>query len=877
MQSKTRGIRLAYSSVLRSNPRTARSHLLSLQAAASFFIAILICTPGFAQQTGSTASGISPKDASLDEVVVTGTRRATASPADSPAPVQIIGAAQLTAQPSEDINDVLRNTVPSLNVNDNPLSGTSTSIRPASLRGLSPDQTLILVNGKRRHRAADIATFSGGISDGSQGPDLASIPVTALKQVQVLRDGASAQYGSDAIAGVINFILDNSTDGGHIGVKAGGTYAGDGANYEVQAAYGVAIAGSGFFRFTAEYGAADATTRSVELGAMQDLLASGNTHVPSPPRWGTPKVWDNLKTFVNMEVPAGDNSAIYGFGGYSQRKTASDFFYRGPNARGGVFTTSDDGGDYLIGNMNPNGGTNCGAPVPVNAPNAAALLAAATSNPNCFAFVNVLPGGYVPLFGSSLTDISGTLGLRGKADSGMTYDVSFGTGRDSINFNVMTSPNPSLGSASPLNFGDLGTRIQLENVANLDLAYPLNVPWFASPLNLAGGLEWHREEFQILPGQLDSYQAGILSTQGFTPFEEAYPGYSPQEAGDWQRHNVAVYVDLDADVTEDLRLAAATRYEKFNDMGSQVTYKLSGIYHLTHALGFRATYATGFHAPSPGQEHFTAITSEVNALGNLIDTGVIPPTSPVAHLVGAPALRPETADSLSVGMVVQTDPLNVTVDAYQIKMKHRLTQSASYTLTAAQRAQLIAQGDLADASIGDFRFFTNDFASTTRGVDVVASIPLKMISRGSTTVNVLASYVATDVTSYNPNDPNNLLSPTRVIQLEENLPKWKGNISLDHVEGRWRGTVRGNYYGAFTELHLNSGGLRIDAGARGTLDLEGGFRATDKLEFSAGVQNVLNRYPTVNPWGFIAGSKYPTTSPYGVNGGIFYGAVKYNF
>ncbi len=299
MQSKTRGIRLAYSSVLRSNPRTVRSHLLSLEAAASFFMAILICTPGFAQQTGSTASGISPKDASLDEVVVTGTRRATASPADSPAPVQIIGAAQLTAQPSEDINDVLRNTVPSLNVNDDPLSGTSTSIRPASLRGLSPDQTLILVNGKRRHRAADIATFSGGISDGSQGPDLASIPVTALKQVQVLRDGASAQYGSDAIAGVINFILDNSTDGGHIGVKAGGTYAGDGANYEVQAAYGVAIAGSGFIRFTAEYGAADATTRSVELGAMQDLLASGNTHVPSPPRWGTPKLgqFENLRQY----------------------------------------------------------------------------------------------------------------------------------------------------------------------------------------------------------------------------------------------------------------------------------------------------------------------------------------------------------------------------------------------------------------------------------------------------------------------------------------------------------------------------------------------------------------------------------------------------
>ncbi|MBL4802175.1 MAG: TonB-dependent receptor [Emcibacter sp.] len=826
----------------------------------------------------------------IEEITITGSRRPGRSASDVPVPVDIISAESMRDQGGVDITNLLRTSVPSLNVNDNPLSGTSTSVRPASMRGLSPDHVLILVNGKRRHRAADIPTFSGGISDGSQGPDLSSIPAIAMKQLQVLRDGAAAQYGSDAIAGVMNFIMNDSPEGGTIEVKLGSTYAGDGDTYQVAATYGMPIGDSGFVRFSAEFRESDLTDRAIQRGDAQALIDAGNTDVPTPAsRFGTPQIDDDLKLFVNMAAEAGENSEFYFFGGYSERKTASDFFYRNPTGRFGVFTDDDDGGNYLIGDMTPNDGITCdggidfggtgvvNTPIAVGSAGADARLAAVFADPNCYSALETYPGGYTPFFGSKLTDMSGTTGLRGELENGLIYDVSLSGGRNQLAFNVDNVPNPSLGSLSPTNFKDVGRRVQTETNVNVDLSYPVEVAGLASPLNVAGGFEWHKEKFSVVAGAPESYEAGILANQGFLIGEEAFPGFSPSIAGDFARRNIAFYLDLEADVTDELVLGAAIRYEDFTDMGSKVTWKVTGLYHITDDLAMRSSYATGFHAPTPGQQNFSALTTEISPGGDLIESGVIPATSPVAMAVGGKQLEPETSNSFSIGFAYSSDLIDITVDYYRITMENRLTQSASQSLTAGQKADLIAEGFFAAAGLGSFRFFTNDFSSKTQGIDVVATVPLDIVESGQTELVLAGNWTETKVTSFDPTDPNELLSQGRVIQLEENNPKFKGNLTLKHGADNWRAHVRANYYSSFTELHVNALGPRIDSGAQITIDVQAAYEVTDQIELVVGADNVFNNFPDANPWDFILGSKYPTTSPGGINGGFYYAKVRFNF
>jgi len=441
---------------------------------------------------------------------------------------------------------------------------------------------------------------------------------------------------------------------------------------------------------------------------------------------------------------------------------------------------------------------------------------------------------------------------------------------------VSNVPNPSFGAVSPTDFDNIGTRIQQERNFNADFTYGVDVG-FASPLHFAAGFEWRTERFDIVTGQPSSYEAGVLADQGFLIGEEAIPGFSPQIAGAFSRGNKSVYLDVETDVIEELVVGGAVRYEDFSDFGSKTTFKVGGLYHITDELGLRSTYATGFHAPTPGQQNFSALTTEISEAGSLIETGVIPPTSPVAQAVGGKQLEPETSKSLTFGAVYGGSKLSVTLDFYLIKMKDRITQSASHQLTDAQRAALIAEGFTAAGGFGTFRFFTNDFSSTTKGLDLVASMPLEITHSGATEVNLAVNWTKTKVTSFDPTDPNELLSETRVIQLEDNNPNWRGYMSLTHNEADWRGLVRVNYFGKYTELHVNAGSLRIDAGSEITVDVEAGINIMDNLEFVVGAQNAFSNYPDRNPWDFIVGSKYPTTAPSGINGGVYYTKLRYFF
>lgn len=812
------------------------------------------------------------------EIVITGSRRTMRSAADAVAPVDLISAAELRQQPSPDVSNNLRVVVPSLNVNDNGISGTSAGIRPVTLRGLSPDHTLVLINGKRMGRSADVPTFSGGISDGSQSPDVSILPSIALKQVQVLRDGAAAQYGADAIAGVINFIMDDSSTGGTIQAQYGSTYAGDGDSYQIAGTYGTKLGSSGFLRGSFEYSSNDRAVRAVQRSDAAALQAAGWPEIKDPAtRFGTPEIRDNIKALVNLGTDTGFGGELYAFGGYNQRKTSVDFFYRNPTDRDAVFT---NGGYFLVGDMTPDDGVSCPGTgddrIAVGSADALQRLTAIAATPNCFTAFSVHPGGYTPYFINRVSSLYGTMGLRGELLDKLTYDFSVGANRYQMKISVHNSLNPSLGSLSPTDFENNGQRIQSELVANADFSYPLEIG-FAKPLNIAFGSQFHRERFEVVAGQPESYEAGVLATQGFQIGEDAYAGYSPEIAGAWARNNVSLYLDLETNPIEQLDLGAALRYEHYSDFGSEVTYKLSGMFHFTRDIAVRSTYATGFHAPSPGQQNYTGLGQELTSTGALVQAGVIPSTNPIALAVGGQALKPEKSKSFSAGFVFDKSWFSLTVDYFRINMRDRLTQSATYSLTNAQRDALVAAGYAFASQIGTFRFFTNDFSSRTEGVDVVATVPLHVLSSGRTTFSLNANYTKNTVTSYDPTDPGELLSEARVIQLERNLPRYRGNATLSHDSGNLHGFARLNYYGKYTELHVNSLGLRIDAGSEITADAEVGYRLDNGVDISVGAQDVFNNYPDLNPYRTILGSKYPTTAPMGVAGGTYYLRVGFNF
>jgi iron complex outermembrane recepter protein len=855
-----------------------------LTFAASVAITVLAAAPAGAQEADSKP---------LEEITVTGTRRQVLSPTDVSAPVDVIPIEQLTKQGDSDMINVLRNSVPSFNADANPLSGTPTSMRPVSLRGLSPDHVLVLVNGKRRHRGANVATFSGGKTDGSQGPDISSIPSIALGQVQVLRDGAAAQYGSDAIAGVINFILNDDPRGADMQAKYSSTYQGDGDRYQLAGTVGMPLGETGFLRFSGELHEQDESIRAIQRPDAAALQAGASPlvnpdAVPNPAtNFGIPEIRDDLKLFVNLGADINDNASFYGFGNFSKRTTESDFFYRNPTDREGVYT--DGRGNFLVGDMTPGDGANCEGgidfggtgvvndPIVVGAPNQAARMASVRADANCFSFLELFPGGYSPRFGSDVNDMAGAMGVRGKLANGFTYDISASAGRSEISFFATNVPNPSMGAQSPTAFKQVGDRIQLEKFVNIDVSYPLQVSGFASPVNLAAGFEWHDEKFQIVAGEPASYEAGVLADQGFLIGEEAIPGFSPAIAGTFGRHNVAGYLDAEADVTDKLTLGLAARHERFSGVvGSETTFKASGMFHFTDSVAIRSTFATGFHAPSVGQEHFSTTTTEFDADGNLVESGQIPPTSPTAQIVGARPLEPETSESVSAGLVFDNGTVTLTIDAYQIEVDDRITLSASQSLTDAQKRALINEGFQAAAGFSSFRFFTNDFASRTRGVDLVATVPLSFIRSGSTELNVAVNYNETEVTSFDPNDPTELLDEVRVTQLEDNYPNLRGNVALTHTRGAWGGMLRANYYDSFTEMHVN-GNLPIEAKARVTLDLEISFAPMQGFEVALGADNLLGQKPTRNPWDFIVGSAYPTTNPYGLDNGLWYLRLSYEY
>jgi iron complex outermembrane receptor protein len=802
-------------------------------------------------------------DETLEELVVTGVRGHARSVTESTVPIDVLGAEEFSNQGDTDLNNLLRNVVPSYNVNAQPISDAATIVRPANLRGLAPDHTLVLINGKRRHRAAVIYWIGNGVSDGAQGPDISAIPSSALKRVEVLRDGASAQYGSDAIAGVMNFILNDANEGATVEARYGGYYAGDGAQYAISGNIGLPLTDKGFANFSFEYGESDPTNRSVQRDDAAALTAAGNTAVRNPAQiWGTPEIQDDIKTWLNWGVNLSDSLELYGHGNYVTKTAIGGFYFRNPNTRDAVF--SGDGGEtLLIGDLTP-GTTPCPTVAITNNVPDPAALSAVRSDPNCFSFQEMFPGGFTPQFGGDVQDYSALGGIRGTVGERLSWDASVGYGYNRVDFFISNTVNASLGPDTPTTF-DPGSYIQDELNVNFDVSYELS-----DTVTLSAGAEYRDETFEIEEGQIESWDFGPLAEQGFSAASNGFPGFSDTIAGSWSRSNYAVYGDIGWRATEAWQIDLAVRWEDFDDFGTTTNGKVATNYRFNDAFAVRGSWSTGFRAPTPGQSNAGNVTTQFDPVrGELVNNGTIPPTNPVAQLRGGEALDPEESQNFSIGAIFEAGDFSLTADFYQIEVDGRIAVSQDFTLTPAEVAALVASGVTSAANLTTFRFFTNDFDTETKGVDLVATYGMDLFG-GQSALSLAFNNNKTEVTHFDPVT----LSTNRIRQLEEGVPDTRWSLTGTHSTGPWRALARVSQY---DDWYDNEAGFVFEGGDF-IFDVELAYTVRDALTFVVGAQNVFDDYPEENPDArATTGNLYSQYSPMGFNGGFWYGKFSYSF
>ena len=812
-----------------------------------------------------------------EEIVVTGSRARERSVTKSMVPIDVISAEHVAHQGETNLDQLLRNVVPSLNISA--ISGdAATIVRPTNLRGLAPDHTLVLVNGKRRHRGAVILWSRIGVSHGAQGPDLSAIPAIALRQVEVLRDGASAQYGSDAIAGMLNFLLKDARSGGSFEVLTGLYDAGDGESVTVAGNVGLPWGETGFANLSLEYGGSNPTNRAIQRADAAALVAAGNTHVADPAqRWGKADVDDDVKLWINFGRPLGSGGTrFYGWANYADRSvTARNFFFRNPNTRDAVYS-GDGGASLLIGDAldaadgTPDGSAGCPVvPVTDALPDQDAL-ARVLDDPNCFSFQELYPGGFQPVFGGDRVDSSLVLGVRGFIASGTAWDLSVSAGRNEIDFLLFDSVNASLGPLSPTSF-EPGLYGQRDVGANLDL-----LRQFGERLHLAGGLEWREERFEIGLGDPASWRIGPYARQGFSSGSNGFPGFSPVAAGAWTRSNAAVYGDLEYGPPDEFwNLGLAVRLEDYEDFGSTLNGKLAGRRQVSGALALRASASTGFRAPTPGQQNAFNVSTQWDAERfELVNNGTIPPASRVAELRGGKALDAERSVNLAAGAVVERGPLTITADVFRVDVSGRLRVTGMFALQPFEVEQLLSEGITSAGNITNFRFFANDFETRTEGLDLVVTWrPPK--AGGHTTLDLALNVTSTKVVDFNPLT----LDEQRVRELEEALPGVRWNATLHHELGRHTSARRpvellarlGYYDGWYDPF------IPVDFGGVYLLDTEVGLPLPGGARLAIGARNALGETGKDNPTPMRLGNLYSTRTPFDVSGAYYYSRLQYRW
>ncbi|MDO6462950.1 TonB-dependent receptor plug domain-containing protein [Pseudoalteromonas carrageenovora] len=816
----------------------------------------------------------------VEKIAVVGTRSAPRSIGDSPVPIDIIGGEELEKSGNTDMLELLKGAVPSFNVHQNPISDAASLVRPANLRGLPSDSTLILLNGKRRHRASVIAFLGGGINDGAQGADISVIPSIALKQVEVLRDGAAAQYGSDAIAGVMNFQLKDASEGGKLEVRHGQYYEGDGDTTQISGNVGLPFTDNGFANLSFQYKTADATSRSEQRPDAAALSAAGVPEVSSLAQvWGAPEVDDDISIFGNFGLELTNDSEFYMFGNYSERDVRGGFYYRNPHTRPGVY--SNDGGEtLLVADLTEDMSGNCPTiAIDDNVLDNPDYISGVANNPDCFAFNETIPGGFTPNFGGNITDTSLTIGTKGMFTGGFFkgafYDLSGTVGLNESRYFIYDTVNASLGADSPRDFSP-GKYEQLEKNFNFDLSKGFDFD-LAYDVNIAGGLEWHEETFTVISGDEASFTAGPLTEQGFGIGSNGFPGFKPSDAGEYTRRNYAAYVDIEAPFTEDFLMGLAVRFEDYDSFGTTTNYKVMAQYHVTEDLNVRGSVSTGFRAPTVGQANVSNVQTNLSD-GVLQDSALLPPTNPIAVQLGGTELEPEESQSYTLGAVYTIGDLFLTLDYYNIEVDDRISQSEKIVLSQDDKDTLEAAGVPNAQSYAQVSFFTNDFDTTTQGIDLVANYTADMLG-GSSTFSLAYNWNETEVTKF-----SNITGEFKVKRLEEDLPNHRATLTWAQ---QWESIslfTRANYYGEYQGVHVDYDATAKTADAAVTIDAEITYFLNESVSFSVGAQNLFDQdaekldfedrtgIPN-NNWG----GQYYETSPYGINGGFYYAKATYTF
>ncbi|MCU8057997.1 TonB-dependent receptor [Shewanella sp. SM34] len=770
----------------------------------------------------------------FEKIEIIGSRIALRTATDSVAPVDIITAEQLESTGMTETAKALQFAAPSYSFPFSSVTDGSDAVRPASLRGLSPDHTLVLVNGKRRHGSA-LVHLSGTMGKGSSNVDLNAIPMTAIKRIEILRDGASAQYGSDAIAGVINVVLKDSDQGGSVSAQAGQTYQGDGEQWRVGVNHGISLSNDGFVNVALEAHHKDSTNRAgLDPRQQYPKLADGS----ADPREATfnrkshhvgDAEYDNVGLFINAAQPISTDGKLYAFGGISQRETKSGAFYR--------------------------------------------LALDARNLPE------VYPDGFLPQINPKIIDSSLTLGYEFNL-SDWDIDASVGYGKNSFNYNIVNTLNASLGPETPTEF-DAGTLSTREANINLDISR-----YFAfindSEILFATGVSWRQNGYEIEAGEEDSYINGgyngkAAGSQGFT-------GFTPESEVDETRDNTGIYAELENQLTNEFYWAAALRYENYSDFGGNTSWKLAGRYDFTDNLALRGTINTGFRAPSVQQLYFSNISTLFNpdpVTGQLvpIESGTFNTLSPVTKALGINELEPEISQSFSLGLVYTNNAgLAVTLDTYQIEIDDRIILSGALRPADSPAVATALAGTNADSA----RFFVNAVDSRTRGIDLVVSQDFDIGTWGDLRANLAYAYNKTEIQDINLPSilgglDKKLFDSIERTRMTSATPHNTGSIGLTHELGDFKTNIRLNYFGDYSEGYSTGD---VNYSDQWVMDLSVRYAATNALSFTAGVQNLFDVYPEKRPDNnnFNGIFVYPlTNTPFGFNGGYYFLEAKYTY
>jgi iron complex outermembrane recepter protein len=779
---------------------------------------------------------------SLDQIVVTGTRRPDRTAVESPVPVDVLSSEDLKNTGLTETSQIIQMLAPSFNFPRPSVNDGTDHVRPATLRGLGPDHVLVLVNGKRRHNTA-LVHVNGSVGRGSTSVDLNAIPVSSIDRIEILRDGAAAQYGSDAIAGVINVVLRADANRSIAG-SLGQTNEGDGRVAQVQTNYGVGLSNNGFLHFSAEFRDRDSTNRSRPDVTPQCIGTGWSSPVPfcveGPRRsWQGDAGTRDWAGFANTSLPFGNGMELYGFGGYSKREGIAAGFFR---------QAFDDR--------------------TVRA---------------------VYPNGFLPLISSDIADASIAAGVRGVV-SGWSWDLGGVYGRNSFEFGVHNSINTSMGTASPRDFYAGALRFN-QMTFNGDVTRQFSTSF--GPVNVAFGAEFRRDNFELEKGDENSYRVGTETIldgprQGrpAAPFSQVFPGFRPEDETDATRNNVAGYVDLELSPTEQLLIGLAGRAERYNDFGTTTDGKVAVRYELIRGFAVRGAMQTGFRAPSLGQSYFSAVSTNfliVNNVSTPFEIRTFAVGSRGGRILGAVALKPEESENVSAGVTFNPARFfSLTADWYRVNIDDRIVLSGNFIHSSVQ--QRLADSGI--VGVSGARYFTNAVDTRTTGIDIVSSFAIDLNTGGLLRFTGGFNQNRTKVLYVDPTPPqlaavsSALFDRVERARLEEGQPRTRLSLTTSYDVRRLGVTVNTSRYGKVVN-RPSATNLANDQefSPKWITDLSVSYKLTSQFSLSLNGTNILDVYPDTQ----ITNNQtrgiylYSGLTPFGFNGAYWSVRATYEY